>query len=491
MNAIQTLNSRLKKSKNKKRTLLGAYKQLATSRRGRESGGEFRDLLKTDPFEGHNFANYVAEKLSQYGLTNHANRLREQYPLDISLLEDIVNVSGRLYAKTPESLEELKAYLTIHGYDIKDCSESFSDKPSREVQEKKGYALWNAHLSEKRLQNKAKCGSCNSLINISGVRMHNHKCEVCGDNTYVAFTKKGTVTFSIMENPAFLEDLTLIVHSYDEKNKRLNFFLNPDDSGLDDWNKQVGISYAKLEDMRERFPDTFKEIEINGVKVLSTHNDTTKMWLDRRIDKINIAETRGSKQNYKIVKAFDGKEFGKWGKLPVPEGFSIYEAWHWAPLEPSQKLHEKIISAGGKVSDCGYYYQDGRTEFRDVHLERMRVFVEHLTTLGINEWDEMIEYAPKSGPGMVKAIAEFCHPHAQVDNYPNIGNAMVAMGKVMHGERITEQELVAAEAGIISDDQGVLESVVTHLVEEANTVKPRVLSKKEKSKLQDDLDSLK
>ena len=132
--------------------------------------------------------------------------------------------------------------------------------------------------------------------------------------------------------------------------------------------------------------------------------------------------------------------------------FSIYEAWHFAPLKPSAKLHEKIISAASMVTDCGYYYQDGRRAFWDIHLYRMRLFVEHFTALNLEDWDKMIAEADKSGPGMIRAIANFCSSCPEITNKANIFNLILAVEKVYKGEGLTEGEVKAAEDVAEDDD---------------------------------------
>ncbi|MFA5185056.1 MAG: hypothetical protein WC551_01060 [Patescibacteria group bacterium] len=128
---------------------------------------------------------------------------------------------------------------------------------------------------------------------------------------------------------------------------------------------------------------------------------------------------------------------------PLRPSMSILEAWHWAPLPQSPKLHERIIHAAGMVSHCDYYYQDGRRAFYDDHLEYMRLFVKHFTRLDLGEWDKMIGRADRSGPGMIRAIAKLCHPQAEIEDKPNIGNLLVGVSKMMSGKRLTEGEATA------------------------------------------------
>lgn len=101
MQAIQTLNARLKKAKtsDRIRILYGVYKQLATSNKGRQTNGQFRVMAEEDPEQACGLAYFVAENLDKYGLPDHASRLREQHPstFDYETLEDgsiVINIKG-------------------------------------------------------------------------------------------------------------------------------------------------------------------------------------------------------------------------------------------------------------------------------------------------------------------------------------------------------------------------------------------------------------
>jgi hypothetical protein len=131
----------------------------------------------------------------------------------------------------------------------------------------------------------------------------------------------------------------------------------------------------------------------------------------------------------------------------LPESLTIRETWSWAPLRKSKETGETIISAIGMTSDCGYYYQDGRQEFHNFHLERMRIFVTNFTDIPIAQWNTMIKNAPLSGPGMVKAIIAFCQnvsvAEVEVVDDPNVANLLLGFSKVMKGKSRTPAEIEA------------------------------------------------
>ncbi len=81
MGKIQTLEHRLKKAKRYERPhlLREVYKQIARSRKGRQTNGLFREFVKTESNDPYVFASFVSEQLEMYGLYNEARIVRKQY----------------------------------------------------------------------------------------------------------------------------------------------------------------------------------------------------------------------------------------------------------------------------------------------------------------------------------------------------------------------------------------------------------------------------
>ena len=79
--SIPKLNLKLKriKSYERRNALLGVYKQLTKSLKGRQTQGDYSYLFSKDINEGLDFVMHMIELLSQYGLNNHARRLQKQY----------------------------------------------------------------------------------------------------------------------------------------------------------------------------------------------------------------------------------------------------------------------------------------------------------------------------------------------------------------------------------------------------------------------------
>lgn len=355
-----------------------------------------------------------------------------------------------LYAKTQQALDTLLTKLESIGYKIdnlRNAEHRQRDGVSIDKMEKNGWSLWFASLEVRR----GKCGSCNGLIDVRGIQSHGHKCELCGAVTYydILDTRESKTASSIRfsftsqnDESIGLADIRMDAHHWDIAEGYLYLYPEVKD-GL--WLK--GDRAQKYLDSNK---DKLEWITLNDGKQL-IRVKYPHPW-NYNESAINPSEIYGHHWNHKIVKVWDGKEYGEWDQdFPLPETISVYEAWHWAPLQSSPHLHEEIISAAGMVSDCGYYYQDGRAAFYDVHLERMRAFVEHFTTLDLKSWDSMIARADKSGPGMIRAIARFCHNDAEVENRPNIGNVIVGFSKIMNGQRLTSEENDAMIDGLKDD----------------------------------------
>lgn len=353
----------------------------------------------------------------------------------IKNIEGVIEVGGDLYVKTQAALEILFDELRKVGYQIDNLREADhrkQDNISVETMEKDGWSLWFAKIDVRR----GKCKSCNGLIDTRGILSHGHRCELCGEVTYYHIVDGSTVRFSFIqkdENESGMADIAMKAKRWDTETGYLYFYPELFE-GL--WLRGDQVKQY-FEANKDKWEETIEE----GQRLIRVKYP--QPW-DYDASAINPSDINGHYWNHKIVRVWDGKEYDEWlSDFPLRETINIYEAWHWAPLKRSPRLHEKIIHAAGMVSDCGYYYQDGRPAFCDVHLERMRVFVEHFTELNLKKWDQMIQCADKSGPGMIRAIAGFCHNKAEVQNRPNIGNILVGFSKISGGRNLAEGEIVA------------------------------------------------
>jgi hypothetical protein len=120
--------------------------------------------------------------------------------------------------------------------------------------------------------------------------------------------------------------------------------------------------------------------------------------------------------------------------------------------------------AAGMVADCGYYYQDGRQVFGYGRLDDMRKYVQNFTELSIDLWDAIIFNAPRDGPGFIKHVARgISGDNAQIENRPNICNAIIGISKIATSEGLTEGESDAMIRA--TEDQKVMEQL-TQLLKE-------------------------
>ncbi|MDP2950769.1 MAG: hypothetical protein Q8N55_00115, partial [bacterium] len=263
-------------------------------------------------------------------------------------IQDVVEIGSDLYAKNQEALQSLLEELKKQSYEVKDCNDSKKDarrdKPSREVQEQQGWTLWFATLGEPAYQRVGKCDSCGSYIAIAGIQSHKHKCEVCGAYTFLEFFDGTIVKFSFYsteEQSLFPPCLRMRVYDYDEEAECLFLYPTPEKGrGL------FELSTEKAEQILEENEDKLTRIERDGKDLLSV--PYTLDW-NKKNEVIDVSDISGYKRNYKIVKLFKGKEYGELEKLPVPESYSIFEAWHWVPLTSSPTLYERIIGAACMV----------------------------------------------------------------------------------------------------------------------------------------------
>lgn len=107
-----------------------------------------------------------------------------------------VEIGRDIYVKNKQTLDALLTSIAAKGYSLKDTRKdsSYLERGvTPERMEKEGWHLWFAHLEDIR---SGKCGSCNQLIKVNGIRAHGHRCEKCNAVTY-ADIKDGThVRFS-------------------------------------------------------------------------------------------------------------------------------------------------------------------------------------------------------------------------------------------------------------------------------------------------------
>lgn len=343
-------------------------------------------------------------------------------------------------------LEELKA----KGYEIDDLRQAKhrqDDGVSVETMEKNGWSMWFAKLPDIR---RGKCNSCDAYISTLGIQTHGHKCENCGEATYYDVVDGTRMRFEFLSERyrgvMFSPQLSMNAKRWDTEEGFIYFYREFHDGGLS------VVTGERAEAYLAEHAGLWEEVEEDGVKLLKMRYPNP--W---RRDEAAIEpyETYGHHFNYKKVKLWDGTEYREWDRLPIPEMISIYEAWHWSPVPKSPTIHERIMSACGQVSDKGYYYQDGRIAIYEGVRDPMARFIRHFTELDAEAFLAAWPRFRKSGPGFIDDFARFCHEAPIIENRPNFGNTLVAMGKAVEGKPLSRHELDEAERGVREDPVGL------------------------------------
>lgn len=365
-------------------------------------------------------------------------------------------INGSLYCKSPEALEVSLKTLQDLGYTID--SRRDPESPSRqgrykhvsvEDMEQYGWPLWTANLDDIR---RGKCNSCSSYISTSGIQMHGHTCEVCGDVTYLDLTKDSTVNFTFLGDDRgwFRSRLQMTVRRWDFEHGWLYLVREVEEGSWGIMGPEEAEAYLA------QHADKWEAVAEDGLQLVRLRYHLRHMGQPTNPETvIDVSDKWGHYRNFKIVKLWRGVEYAEHSlgneRFPVPEWVSIYEAWHWAPLEPSPTLYKKILSAVGKTSDAGYHYQDGRPAWSRSTYEEMGKYIRHLTTLDADAWDRLSPRFRLDGPGGITDVARFCHPDSVVENRPNIGNFLVGVSKIMDRQRLTAGEADAMKVAIDED----------------------------------------
>ncbi|QQG42118.1 MAG: hypothetical protein HYV90_02270 [Candidatus Woesebacteria bacterium] len=356
--------------------------------------------------------------------------------------DDLIDVMGDIYAKTPEALNRLLKELRKSGYEVEDLRQSdYRKKDGVPVatMEINGWSLWFAKLPNLRF---GICGTCHQQISTTGIQSHGHKCEKCGAVTYYELVDGSTFTFVFNndeERGMFAPELRMKVKEWDTENGILYLYPEFLKGGLSVVTGEKAEAYLKRNEGKWSYGS------VGQGKLIAIKYDLN--W-NRNTAVIEPYDHYGSYWNHKIVKVWKGKQYAEYDRLPIPETISIYESWHWAPLPVSTTLHRRILSAARQTDDKGWHYQDGRPWFTSGHWTEMAKFIRHFTKLDADAFDRAWPSFRRDGPGGIDDFAHFCHKEAVTRDEPNVGNVLVALGKQLDGEHVTKQESEAAIRGL-------------------------------------------
>lgn len=367
--------------------------------------------------------------------------------------EDIMWIGGNLYCLTPESLAVVLERLRTIGYNAEDMRdpETLTGKHRAErgvtveMAEADPYCyLWYINLQDIR---QGKCGSCNELISTLGIHSHGHTCEKCGAVTYRKFVDGTEVKFYFrgVERPMFAPDLWMPAKRWDAEEGYLYLkceFI--EDHGLFAFTPEQAEEYLLANS------DKWELVEEDGEKLVKVRY-VDSFYVDPE-STISLMDYRGDERNFRIVKVWDGVEYSEHSPdFPLRESYHIFECWRWERLEPSPTLHKKVLHAIGNHDDKGWHYQDGRPWFRPESFRQMGLFVRYFTTLDADAWDEQSRRFRLDGPGGIDDVARFCHPDAEVEDRPNIGNFINGLTSFGSGRPMTEREARAMKRAVDED----------------------------------------
>jgi len=361
---------------------------------------------------------------------------------------NVVWLGNHAYVTAPESLEPFLQELRDSEYKVQSMREDpehTKHYSSTEAMLKApGGYLWYCSLQD---LNRAVCGSCQEYISTVGTRYHGHTCEKCGAILYLDIKDGSRVEFQFKNERQGIFDPELVLAAQEWDADAGWLYLYPE---VAEYNRKGYRSFSAEE--AQSYLDShsahYERIERNGKEVLKMAYHRHGFMEPRNDeDVIEVRDTYDHYWNSRSVKLWHGKEYNEIGNdLPIPESITVYESWHWAPLSPSPRLHEQVMLAAGQIADQGWYHQDGRVGIYEGAWINMRTFVEHFTTLDVAEWDRT--RFRTDGPGAIADIAHFCSPDAVITNEPNVGNALIVLGKVMENKPLTKQEAREGKRGL-------------------------------------------
>lgn len=406
-------------------------------------------------------------------------------------IEDTVYISGTAYAKTEAAFQAAEQAAVANRY---------SDSITKPEDRHKGvfFSLEEVHA--------AQCGSCSEIISPKGVRCHNHKCEHCGEPTFLEYTRDGGISLQFMKNGENVgrSPLTFRIFGYREHDGKPDELLLFPKPILGDyapprhekrgWNgirqRFFAVDDAEeaqmiLEEAKDLYTKEVVDDPLSGekIEILVIKNHTPGRINDLSV--FNTYDVAGQIHNHRTVKSYNGKIYDEWATLPVPDQFSLSRKYigkdRHSLSEPT--IHEIILSAAGQVSRTDYYHQDGSAAFSDLVYKRMTDFVEHFVDADMEKWSVFLFNAPQDGPGFIRSLANWCASESDgqkrnVRCEPNMWNAISGMGKILSGQPLTYPESVAMVEGAETDDANDLAGKLKSSFEAQQTGKRKAFKRR-------------
>lgn len=397
-------------------------------------------------------------------------------------IDDTIFITSTVYAKTQDAFEALEERAVAAGY----TKNPHGDK-------KEGAPFFS--LEDIRM---AACGSCDEVISCRGVRAHNHKCECCGEPTYLDYVEGGAIRFRFMNDRQYIGNpITFKIFEYREQEDGENELVLHADPLIENYSDdaknvhvRIGWGDVNSRDEAQNVLDEARDLyRREKIKAGDQEIDTIVVRhhgpMLRENSVINTYETYGRVNNHRIIKIFDGQKYSEWDALPIPESFTLSKEYadgkKHSLTEPD--IHGMIMQAAGQVSRADYYYQDGRPAFDSVALKRMTAFVHNFVDVEPKAWDRFLRAAPKDGPGFIYALAGWAAAESDgvrrhVKDEPNIGNALTGLSKIFSGKPLSYRESIAMEEGADTDAaRQFAESLIeTHQEKERAKIRGQIMS---------------
>lgn len=297
-----------------------------------------------------------------------------------------IKITGDMYANSPEEFKAIKLAALKLGYKGKELTNHPENKATGRGQ----FLVMGAP----NFIRKGKCGYCNSLIDISGIYSHNRKCEVCKKTISKNYCVGDLITFFFRNSNSVWDDITLRIHSMDEKMHVMRF-----ESIIPREGKYRKQDRKKVLETLAQNKDAYTEITIGKKKVYSFYY-TFNGGLNE-LSKINTSETRNSKGSSRggfkkcsAVNIMFGKEYSEFSfkdEYPMPETFHLYRDWK------VEKTLAEICKRSGITSRPEYYSGRPPGDINADHLIKLHDLIK------IHKGEEAAKYFVQ----MIEGTADF------------------------------------------------------------------------------------
>jgi hypothetical protein len=325
---------------------------------------------------------------------------------------DVVRIFDSMYCRSPEGLQIALDTLRTIGYTITDPDIDRHMRESLATPEAKARYGWPLRSAKLEISKRIKCDSCGSYLNGADYDTHGHQCESCGAVTYLDIPDGSEVRFVFLGHDLSCggDQLLMKVKHWDYQDGWLYLCREVGAGRYGVLGPEEAEAYLALHQ------DKWEAVEESGQRLIKLryikrgHGEHPATIIDR-------TESFCSRIYFSEVVVWEGREYSdRDPEFPLPKHVSIFEAWHWAPLEPSPTIHEALFDAIGMPPYTGYY-RTGPT-FTAEHFKEMGRFVSELTTLNGHEWARRSPGFRKDGAGAIADVAAFCHPEPVVrENY--------------------------------------------------------------------------